>query len=70
MRKNYCQLFHLEKIICSLKNFVEYLLVGSFFNFFEAKCSKLGNMRRIFKQNLEKCEINGEKFAKFYLFRK
>ena len=23
MRKNYCQLFHLEKIICSLKNLVE-----------------------------------------------
>ena len=23
MWKNYCQLFHLEKIICSLKNLVE-----------------------------------------------
>ena len=34
MRKNDCKLFHLEKIICFLKNLVEYIPVGSIFAFF------------------------------------
>ena len=70
MRKNDCKLFHLEKIICFLKNLVEYIPVGSILHFFRLNVQKFRYMQRIFKQNLEKCELNGEQFAKFNFISK